>query len=107
MSEGRLQGKVAVIAGAGGAMGNAVAFAYVREGARLLLVARRPAPLETLATELRGAVPGAEVAVLGADLVTAAGANAMAAEAVERFGGLDVLYNNLGNSAFGSVRRTR
>jgi NAD(P)-dependent dehydrogenase (short-subunit alcohol dehydrogenase family) len=103
MSEGRLQGKVAVIAGAGGAMGSAVAFAYVREGARLLLVARRVAPLETLASQLRAAVPGAEVAVLGADLVTAEGASAMAAQAVERFGGLDVLYNNLGDSAFGSV----
>jgi NAD(P)-dependent dehydrogenase (short-subunit alcohol dehydrogenase family) len=103
MSEGRLQGKVAVIAGAGGAMGSAVARAYVREGARLLLVARRVAPLETLASQLRTAVPGAEVAVLGADLVTAEGASAMAAQAVERFGGLDVLYNNLGDSAFGSV----
>jgi NAD(P)-dependent dehydrogenase (short-subunit alcohol dehydrogenase family) len=103
MSEGRLQGKVAVIAGAGGGMGSAVAGAYVREGARLLLVARRVAPLETLASQLRAAVPGAEVAVLGADLVTAEGASAMAAQAVERFGGLDVLYNNLGDSAFGSV----
>jgi NAD(P)-dependent dehydrogenase (short-subunit alcohol dehydrogenase family) len=103
MSEGRLQGKIAVIAGAGGAMGSAVAFAYVREGARLLLVARRVAPLEALASQLRAAVPGAEVAVLGADLVTAEGASAMAAQAVARFGGLDVLYNNLGDSAFGSV----
>ena len=96
-----------MIAGAGGAMGSAVARAYVREGARLLLVARRVAPLETLASQLRAAVPGAEVAVLGADLVTAEGASAMAAEAVERFGSLDVLYNNLGDSAFGSSPRTR
>ena len=69
----------------------------------LLLVARRAAPLEALAAELGVAVPGAEVAVCAADLVTAEGAAAMAAAAVERFGRLDVLYNNLGDSAFGSV----
>jgi 3-oxoacyl-[acyl-carrier protein] reductase len=103
VSAGRLAGKVAVIAGAGGAMGTAVAAAYVREGARVLLVARRAAPLEALAAELGAAVPGAGVAVCAADLVTAEGAAAMAAAAVERFGRLDVLYNNLGDSAFGSV----
>jgi 3-oxoacyl-[acyl-carrier protein] reductase len=84
-------------------MGTAVAAAFVREGARLLLVARRAEPIEALAAALRAAVPGAGVAVCTADLVTAAGAAAMAAAATERFGRLDVLYNNLGDSAFGSV----
>ena len=103
MSAGRLDGRVAVIAGAGGAMGTAVAAAFAREGARLLLVARRAEPIEALATGLRDAVGGAEVAVCAADLATAQGAAAMAAAAAERFGRLDVLYNNLGDSAFGSV----
>jgi 3-oxoacyl-[acyl-carrier protein] reductase len=106
----RLAGKVAIIAGAGGAMGAAVGAAFVREGARLLLVARRREGLEALAAQLRAAVPVVEteasqgaVEVCAADLTTPAGAEAMVAAAVERFGRLDVLYNNLGDSAFGGV----
>jgi NAD(P)-dependent dehydrogenase (short-subunit alcohol dehydrogenase family) len=122
VSGARLAGKVAIIAGAGGAMGAAVGAAFVREGARLLLVARRREGLEALAAQLRAAVPVAEtgagagagagaeteapraaVEVCAADLTTPAGAQAMVAAAVERFGRLDVLYNNLGDSAFGGV----
>ena len=87
MSAGRLDGRVAVIAGAGGAMGTAVAAAFAREGARLLLVARRAEPIEALATGLRAAVGGAEVAVCAADLVTAEGAVAMAAAALRSASG--------------------
>ena len=44
---GRLAGKVAVIAGAGGGMGSATPLRFAREGARVLLVARRATPLYT------------------------------------------------------------
>ncbi|HET6530779.1 MAG TPA: SDR family oxidoreductase [Actinoplanes sp.] len=52
-----LTDKVAVIYGAGGAIGGAVARAFAREGARLFLTGRRLAPVATVATEL-----GAEAA---------------------------------------------
>lgn len=103
----RLADKVVIVAGAGGGMGTAIPAVFAQEGARLLLVARRREPLEALAERLRrrrnrdgGAV---EVEVCAADLTTSDGAHAMAARALERFGRIDVLYNNLGDSAFGGA----
>jgi NAD(P)-dependent dehydrogenase (short-subunit alcohol dehydrogenase family) len=92
----RLQGKVAIVAGAGGAMGTAVPAVFSREGAKLLLVARRREPLELLAARLGGD----STEVFAADLTGREGANAMAEAALKRFGRIDVLYNNLGDSAF-------
>jgi 3-oxoacyl-[acyl-carrier protein] reductase len=68
--------------------------------------------LEALAAQVRatvsegeagGEVEAPRVEVCAADLTTPAGAEAMVGAAVERFGRLDVLYNNLGDSAFGGV----
>jgi 2-hydroxycyclohexanecarboxyl-CoA dehydrogenase len=92
---------VVVVAGAGGGMGTAVPALFGREGARLLLVARRREPLEALAAQLRAA--GGEAEVCQADLTTSAGAEAMVRAAGQRFGRLDVLYNNLGDSAFSNL----
>ena len=96
----RLRGKVVIVAGAGGGMGTAIPALFAREGARLLLVARRAQPLEELAERIRAdAGDGVDVAVCAADLTTREGAEAMAAAALERFGRIGVLYNNLGDSA--------
>jgi NAD(P)-dependent dehydrogenase (short-subunit alcohol dehydrogenase family) len=62
-----LEDKVAVIYGAGGAIGGAVARAFAREGARVFLTGRRRAPLETVAREIDpdgGAAAAAEVDAL-------------------------------------------
>jgi 3-oxoacyl-[acyl-carrier protein] reductase len=93
----RLHNKVAIVAGAGGGMGTAIPALFAREGARLLLVARRRPPLEALAERLRSG--GSEVEVCTADLTTREGAETMAAAALQRYGRIDVLYNNLGDSA--------
>ena len=50
--QGRLAGKVAVIAGAGGGMGSATPLRFAHEGAKVLLVARRAEPLAVLAKEI-------------------------------------------------------
>jgi NAD(P)-dependent dehydrogenase (short-subunit alcohol dehydrogenase family) len=97
----RLEGKVAVVAGAGGGMGRAVAGRFAGEGARVLLAARRREPLEALAAAVRAR--GGEAGVVTADLTTPAGAAAMAAAALDAYGRLDVLYNNLGDAAAGGV----
>jgi NAD(P)-dependent dehydrogenase (short-subunit alcohol dehydrogenase family) len=61
-----LECKNAVIYGAGGAIGGAVAHAFVREGAAVHLAGRRTAPLEALAAELRHAGGVVTVATLDA-----------------------------------------
>ncbi|MDE2815679.1 MAG: SDR family oxidoreductase [Chloroflexota bacterium] len=100
--EGRLAGKVAVIAGAGGGMGSATPLHFAREGAKVLLVARRAGPLTALAQEIEER--GGEAAIATADLATPDGAAAMAQAALDRWGRIDVLFDNLGDYAFGDQK---
>jgi NAD(P)-dependent dehydrogenase (short-subunit alcohol dehydrogenase family) len=86
----RLAGKVAVVTGATEGIGRAIAEAFVDEGARVTLVARRARPGLELAAEL-GAGRASFVEGDVADLATA---DRAVADALARFGGLDVLVNN-------------
>ena len=61
-----LKNKVAVIYGAGGAVGSAVARAFAREGAKLFLTGRHRAPVETVAKEIDSASGRAETAEVDA-----------------------------------------
>lgn len=99
---GRLAEMVAIVAGAGGGMGRAVPLRFADEGARLLLVARREEPLIALAKEIEAR--GGQAAWATADLTTSDGAARMAAAALQRWGQIDVLFDNLGDSAHGGKR---
>ena len=101
-SSGRMAGKVAVIAGAGGGMGSATPLRFAHEGAKVLLVARRAEPLAVLAREIKER--GGEAAIATADLATPAGAAAMAQAALDRWGRIDVLFDNLGDYAYGGQK---
>ena len=61
-----LKNKVAVIYGAGGAIGGAVARAFAREGAKLFLTGRRRAPVEAVAKDIVSAGGSAEAAEVDA-----------------------------------------
>jgi len=88
---GRLDGKVCVITGAGGGMGADAAVRFAEEGARVVV-----ADVDgDAAARVAGEVGGLPVQ---ADVSEEASVRAMYAAAAERFGGIDVLYNNAGVS---------
>jgi NAD(P)-dependent dehydrogenase (short-subunit alcohol dehydrogenase family) len=91
---GRLEGKVALITGAASGMGKLAAELFAREGASVLVVDVTDEAGEAAAQGIR--VAGGEAGYVHADVSRAADCQAMVAEALERYGGLHVLYNNAG-----------
>lgn len=87
-----LAGATALLTGATGSLGQAVADAYCRAGARMILSARDEEPLQALAADL-SARYAADVAVLPGDLARGEDIERLADETRRRFGGLDVLVN--------------
>jgi NAD(P)-dependent dehydrogenase (short-subunit alcohol dehydrogenase family) len=83
--------KNAVIYGAGGTIGGAVAAAFAREGARVWLAGRTKETLEAVASAITGAGGRAEVTVL--DATDAGAVEAHAARVAEHGGSLDVSLN--------------
>jgi 3-oxoacyl-[acyl-carrier protein] reductase len=90
----RLKQKVVLIAGAGGRQGTTVPVLFAREGARLVLVGLIADEVERLAGHI--VAQGGEAVARAADLTDAHEAAGAVRLAVERFGRLDVLYNNTG-----------
>jgi NAD(P)-dependent dehydrogenase (short-subunit alcohol dehydrogenase family) len=102
---GRLDGKVAIVTGAasrGEGVGNgaAAAILFAREGAHVVLVNRSPERAEALAATIRN--EGGSALAVAADVAEEAGAAAMAQAALDRFGRIDVLHNNVGIGAPGT-----
>lgn len=89
-----LQGKVAVVTGAGSGIGRAVAQAYAREGAAVLASDVNEAGGRETCEEIAAA--GGRAGFFRADVSRAAECAALADEAVRAFGGLDVACNNAG-----------
>lgn len=87
-----LEDKVAIITGIGPAMGRSIALAYAREGARLVLAARREARLQAVVDEAEAA--GAEVLAIPTDITDRAACQRLVDGAVDRFGHVDVLVQN-------------
>jgi len=102
----RLAGKVAIVTGAGSQTegignGRAAAILFAREGARVLLVDRKLAAAE----ETREMIAGerGESSAFEADVTSGDDCRAMVAEAAGRWGGLDILQNNVGIGSSGTV----
>ncbi len=91
---GRLSGKVAIITGASSGIGRATATAVRREGAKLVVAARRGDELDHLVAEI--SADGGDAAAVAGDVRSEEYAKTLVAVAVERFGRLDIAFNNAG-----------
>jgi len=93
-----LDGRVAVITGAGTGIGAAVAHRFVAEGARVVLVGRREGPLGEVAAAL-----GERALAVPADAAADGAMAEVAAAATGRFGGIDILVANAGGHGVGTA----
>ena len=91
---GRLNGKIALITGAGKGMGRVAAELFATEGARVVVADLMDEDGETTVERIRAA--GGEAVFVHTDVSASDQAEAMIGTAVETFGGLHVLYNNAG-----------
>ena len=89
-----LQGKSAIVTGAGRGIGRGIAAVFAKEGARVLVV-NRSAEAGQIATE-EIAAAGGEASFLQADVKSRADMERMAATCVERYGAIDVFCANAG-----------
>ena len=89
--------KVALVTGAGSGVGKASALALLKEGYAVVLAGRRKDALEAAAQE--GGAAGSPTLVVPTDVGDPASVRALFAQTQERFGRLDLLFNNAGTGA--------
>ena len=104
---GRVEGKVAIVTGAGSipgpgvGTGKAISVALAREGAKVLLVDLHPERAEETLRMIKE--EGGEATVFRADCTKWQDCAAMVMAALDTFGTVDILVNNLGLASFGTV----
>jgi NAD(P)-dependent dehydrogenase (short-subunit alcohol dehydrogenase family) len=91
-----LNGKAAIVTGAGKGIGRAIALALAEAGAKVALSSRTEAELEAVAEEIRSA--GGEAMAKVTDVSRSDQVDALVAATVDGFGGLDIVVNNAARS---------
>ena len=95
---GQLQGKVAVITGGTSGIGEATAELFVAQGAQVVLTGRSEEKGQLLASRL-----GQSAIYVAADVTKEEDIKLAIDQAIERFGRLDVLFNNAGGPTAGNL----
>lgn len=91
---GQLTDRIAIITGASSGIGRATAELFAREGAKVVIAARRRRELEEVAAQIER--DGGRALALAGDVRDEAFARALVTAATERWGGLDIAFNNAG-----------
>eukprot|EP00752_Nemacystus_decipiens_P011780 g10452.t1 len=94
MAPGKLEGLVALVTGASAGIGEATAIAFSREGAKVVIVARREAKLQEVADKIKSG--GGKAVIVVGDISKEADCKKMVDTAIEKFGALHVAFNNAG-----------
>ncbi|MBS1850098.1 MAG: glucose 1-dehydrogenase [Acidobacteria bacterium] len=97
----RLKGKTAIVTGAGSGIGEASARVFVKEGAQVAVIDWDESHGKRVADEL-----GDRAFFMKADVAKQSDMDAMANATLERFGAIDILFNNAGVSCVGTLHET-
>jgi len=98
-----LEGKAAIVTGAGRGIGKGIALAFADAGADVVCVARTHSEIEATAAEIRGL--GRKSLAISCDVGDEEQVETMVAKTIEEFGGIDVLVNNAGGGIYRSFLR--
>ena len=97
----KLQGKTAIVTGAGSGIGKGIALALAQEGANVLLCGRRNDPLDKVTTEINET--GGTAVYVTADVSEAEDVKRIVDTTLANFGSVDILVNNAGIGGGGPI----
>jgi len=100
----RLAGKIAIVTGSSSGIGKAIALTFGKEGASVVVAARRKDLCERTVTQIRQG--GGDATAIQTDVTDEAQVGRLITETVKRYGRLDLLVNNAGIGGGGQIAET-